>query len=99
MAKPKKAAKSEAVTAVEDNGASTDEINAIEDGKIFDYITGKHGRAVERIGEHSRVRQDEIVSASGTAQPVQADILIGVEIDPECGDERRMKAFCGEAVI
>ena len=27
--------------AVEDNGASTDEINAIEDGKIFDYITGK----------------------------------------------------------
>ena len=41
MAKPKKAARSEAVPAVEDNGASTDEINAIEDGKIFDYITGR----------------------------------------------------------
>jgi hypothetical protein len=23
------------------NGASIDEVNAIEDGKIFDYITGK----------------------------------------------------------
>src|SRR5258708_15432717 len=41
MAKPRKAAKSEAVTAAEDNGASTDDIDSIEDGKIFDYITGK----------------------------------------------------------
>jgi type I restriction enzyme M protein len=40
MARPRKAAKLEATTA-EDNGASTDEINAIEDRKIFDYITGK----------------------------------------------------------
>lgn len=40
MAKPKKAAKS-AATAAEDGGTSTDDINAIEDGKIFDYITGR----------------------------------------------------------
>ena len=39
MARPKKAAKSP--TATDDNGASTDETSAIEDGKILDYITGK----------------------------------------------------------
>lgn len=41
MARPKKVAMSEAATAVEDNGASTNETSAIEDGKILDYITGK----------------------------------------------------------
>ena len=41
MARPKKAAKSEAETAAEDDSAPPPEINAIEDGKIFDYITGK----------------------------------------------------------
>jgi type I restriction enzyme M protein len=37
-------AKSAAVTPAEDteeNGASTDDVNSIEDGKVFDYITGK----------------------------------------------------------
>jgi hypothetical protein len=38
MARPSSAAKSEAATAADDNSVSTDEINAIEDGKIFDYI-------------------------------------------------------------
>jgi hypothetical protein len=37
MARPTKAAKSEAVTAAEGNGASIGDIDAIEDGKIFDY--------------------------------------------------------------
>jgi hypothetical protein len=41
MARPSSAVKSEAVTAADDNSVSTDEINAIENGKIFDYITGK----------------------------------------------------------
>ena len=41
MARPKKEAKSEAATASEGSGASTDETSAIEDGKILDYITGK----------------------------------------------------------
>ena len=43
MARPKKsaAAKSPATEAVEESGAPTDEASAIEDGKIFDYITGK----------------------------------------------------------
>jgi type I restriction enzyme M protein len=42
MARPKKstAAKTEAVTDA-DNGTSTGEASAIEDGKILDYITGK----------------------------------------------------------
>jgi Type I restriction enzyme R protein N terminus (HSDR_N) len=53
MARPSKAAKSEAVTAAEDNGASIDEIDAIEDGKIFDYITGK----LVAENDKERVRQ------------------------------------------
>ncbi len=51
MARPSKAAKSEA--AAEDGGASTDEASAIEDGKTLDYITGKP--VVENDKE--RVRQ------------------------------------------
>ena len=38
----------------ENNGASTDEIDAIEDGKIFDYITGKP--VAENDKEHVRQR-------------------------------------------
>lgn len=41
MARPKKGAKSDSVGTAEENGAPTDETSAIEDGKIFDYITGK----------------------------------------------------------
>lgn len=43
MARPKKsaAAKTETVAEAEENGTSTDEASAIEDGKILDYITGK----------------------------------------------------------
>lgn len=41
MARPRRTAKSEAVAAAGDHDASIDEIDAIEDGKIFDYITGK----------------------------------------------------------
>jgi type I restriction enzyme M protein len=42
MARPKKtAAKSAPAEAAEENGASTDEASAIEDGKLLDYITGK----------------------------------------------------------
>ena len=42
MARPTKtAAKAAAATEAEENGASTDEADAIEDGKILDYITGK----------------------------------------------------------
>ena len=48
MARPRKAAKSEPVAAAEDDGASTDEIDAIEDGKIFDYITGKPCTSAEK---------------------------------------------------
>jgi type I restriction enzyme M protein len=40
MGRPKKAAKSESAASTEDSGA-TDEMSAIEDGKILDYITGK----------------------------------------------------------
>lgn len=41
MTSPKKPAKLEAMTTAENNGGSTDETSAIEDGKILDYITGK----------------------------------------------------------
>src|SRR3954471_16449545 len=43
MARPKKsaAAKAPSTDAAEESGASTDEPSAIEEGKIFDYITGK----------------------------------------------------------
>jgi len=43
MARPKKsaAAKTNAVTEAESNGTPTDDANAIEDGKILDYITGR----------------------------------------------------------
>jgi type I restriction enzyme M protein len=40
MARAKKAATSEAATAAEDSAAKVEETSAIEDGKIFDYITG-----------------------------------------------------------
>src|ERR1700730_8907884 len=40
MARSTKAVKSEAAASTEENGASED-VHAIEDGKIFDYITGK----------------------------------------------------------
>jgi type I restriction enzyme M protein len=41
MARPKKGAKPESVTAADENGVATDETSAIEEGKILDYITGK----------------------------------------------------------
>ena len=42
MARPKRAAaKSASAETAEENGASTEETSAIEDGKILDYITGK----------------------------------------------------------
>jgi len=45
MARPKKAAakspKAATATTAEDDGGSTDDLSAIEDGKVFDYITGK----------------------------------------------------------
>lgn len=41
MARPKKSAKSEPVEAPDENGTTTEETSAIEDGKILDYITGK----------------------------------------------------------
>jgi type I restriction enzyme M protein len=55
MARPKKsaAAKSEPVTEPEENGASTDEASAIEDGKILDYITGNP----VKDNDKERVRQ------------------------------------------
>src|ERR1700761_8221220 len=54
MARLKKAAKSEPVEAVEEDGpASGDETSGIEEGKILDYITGK---PVEE-NDKERVRQ------------------------------------------
>lgn len=55
MARPKKsaAAKIEAVTEPEENGTSTDEASAIEDGKILDYITGRPVKENDK----ERVRQ------------------------------------------
>jgi type I restriction enzyme M protein len=41
MARPKKAAKSASVKATGESDVAADTTNAIEDGKIFDYITGK----------------------------------------------------------
>jgi len=41
MARPKKSAKSEPVEVPDENGTTTEETSAIEDGKILDYITGK----------------------------------------------------------
>ena len=48
MAKPRKEVKSEPVAAAEDNGASTDAIDAIEDGKIF--AISRAARCRERQG-------------------------------------------------
>lgn len=41
MARPKKTAKSKSATTPKEDGALTEEMSVIEDGKIFDYITGK----------------------------------------------------------
>ena len=55
MARAKKsaAANTEPVTEAEENGASTDEASAIEDGKILDYITGNPVKENDK----ERVRQ------------------------------------------
>lgn len=53
MARPKKSAKTEQTAATDEAGAAVETAGAIEDGKIFDYITGKP--VVENDKE--RVRQ------------------------------------------
>ncbi len=41
MGRPKKVETAERAEAADENGASSDEMSAIEDGKVLDYITGK----------------------------------------------------------
>lgn len=78
MAKSRKAAKTEAVAA-DENGGATDEVTAIEDGKILDYITGKPISESDKETVRQRIARALFHEYGISVEDMQPDFKIKVD--------------------
>jgi len=54
---------------------------------------------IKRIGEHTRIGQQDIVVAAGATETRKGDVLIGIEIHAERRDDAGMKPFVPETFV